>query len=92
MNVKKMKLSADCTSKTNAYIVLPMNDFCYCGSPTFTVPLNLIFTFPFEGNSCKSNSFRYFGSPTFSVPLNPNFTLLFEGNSCQMNRNYCQLP
>ena len=54
MNVFK-KMSSDCTSKTNMYIVLGKNYFHYCGSPTFPVPLNPNSTFPSEGNYCQRN-------------------------------------
>ena len=73
------------TSKRNMYMVLRRNSFCYCGSPTFTVPLNSNFTLPFEENPCQRNSFYYCGSPTLAVPLNPNFIFPFEGNFCQRN-------
>ena len=36
------KISADCISNTNMYIVLGRNYFRYNGSPTFPVPLNPI--------------------------------------------------
>ena len=81
MDVKKLKLPADCTSKTNMYIVLRRNSSCYYGSPTLPVPYNPNSTFHFEGNSCQRNSFWYCGSPTLQVTLNPNFTFPFEGNS-----------
>ena len=90
MNVKKIK-SANCTSKTNTYIVLLKNSFRYFDSATSLVALNKNFTFLFEENSCKMNSFRYYGSLADPVPLNPNIILTFEGNSCQRNRNFCQL-
>ena len=87
----KIKLSAECTSKTNTYMVLCRNSFCCCGSPIFPVSLNSHFTFPFEENFCQSNSFCCCGSPTSPVSLNPNFAFPFEGKSCQRNRNSCQL-
>ena len=87
-----LKKSADCTIKTNTYIVLCMNYFCCYGSPILPVPLNPNFTFPFDENSCQRNSFRYCGYPIFPVPLNLNFTFPFEANSCQRRKNSCQWP
>ena len=88
----KIKLSAECTSKTNTYIVLRMIFFRYFGSSTLKVPLNPNSTPPFEGKYCQSHSFSYCGSSRLLVTLNPNPTFPFEGNSCQRNRNSCQLP
>ena len=49
--------SADCTYKTNTYLVLRRNYFRYCGSTTFSVILKPNYTFPFEVNNCQRNSF-----------------------------------
>ena len=84
-------MSADCTSKTNTYMVFQYS-FRYHGSPTFLVTLNPNFKFPFEGISCQWNYFYCCGTPTLLVPLNLNSEFPFEGNSCQCNNNSCQLP
>ena len=46
VNKTKIKLSAECTNKTNTYTVLHSNSFRYCGSHAFPVPLNQNVTFP----------------------------------------------